>query len=367
MKIRTPYRFILAGGGTGGHLYPALAVAQMIRELISESEILFIGTKNKIEAKVVPEYGFEFKSIWISGFSRKLTLNNLLFPIKVVVAAIQSLIIQLRFKPRVVLGCGAYVSGPVVWAASVLGSKIILLEQNSYPGVTNRLLEKKADEIHITFEESKKYFRAKNKLLLTGNPVRITLKLIDREIALKNIGLDTNKKVLLVMGGSLGAKSINDAVANSIDKLLSIGVQIIWQTGQNYFDQYKQYGNESVKVMPFINDMSAAYSACDILVARSGATTITEAAYLGLAVIFVPSINVAANHQYINAKSLFDNDAAELIEDKNIKSDLFDKVNYLINNEDRLKVLKENISKFAKPEAARNIAENAIKYAAMIN
>lgn len=363
MIKRTPYRFVFAGGGTGGHLFPALAVAQMIREIKPESEILFIGTKNKIEARTVPEYGFNFKPIWISGFSRKLTLNNILFPLKVVVAAVQSLIINLNFKPRVAIGCGAYVSGPVVWAASILGTKIILLEQNSYPGVTNRLLEKKADEIHISFEESKKYFREKNKLQLTGNPVRVTLKLIDRKTALHNFGLNENKKTLLIVGGSLGARSLNDAVANSIDKFLSIGLQIIWQTGQNYYEQHKKYEGDSIKVMPFINDMSSAFSACDLLIARSGATTITEAAYLGLAVVFVPSTNVAVNHQYINAKSLSDADAAILMEDKNLKSQFADTVKEIVNDESRLTELKKNISKFAKPNAAKIIAGRAIKFA----
>ncbi len=366
MSKLTSYRFIFAGGGTGGHLYPALAVAQMIRQLKPESEILFVGTKNKIEARVVPEYGFNFKPIWISGFSRRLTLNNILFPVKVLVAAIQSLLINLNFKPKVVIGSGAYVSGPVVWAASVLGSKIILLEQNSYPGVTNRLLEKKADEIHIAFEESKKYFREESKLQLTGNPVRVTLKLIDKKKALQNFSLDENKKTLLIIGGSLGARSLNDAVENSIDKFLSMGLQIIWQTGPAYYDRYKKYEGGSIKVMPFINDMSSAFSACDLLIARSGATTITEAAYLGMAVIFVPSTNVAANHQYINAKSLCDSNAAILIEDKNLKSSLVDIVKELVNDEYRLSELRKNISTFAKPDAAKIIAEHAIIFAEKI-
>ncbi len=366
MKNRTPYCFVFAGGGTGGHLYPALAVAQQIRLMKPESEILFVGAKNKIEEKIVPEYGFNFKTIWISGFSRKLSLSNLLFPLKLFVSAIQSLMINFSFKPRVAVGSGAYVSGPVIWAASVLGSKVILLEQNSYPGITNRMLEKKANEIHITFEESKKYFRDESKLKLTGNPIRINLKLCDKSEAKKKFGLNELKKVMLVIGGSGGARSINQAVAANINQLVSNNIQVIWQTGQFYYEQYKGYSNESVKIFPFISDMSAAYSAADIVLARSGATTIAEVSFLSLPVVFVPSANVAANHQYMNAKALKVAKAAELIEDKNLKDEFFPVVNELIFNEARQEILKKNISSFAKPLAAKTIAESAIKFAGRI-
>lgn len=366
MKNRTPYSFVFAGGGTGGHLYPALAVAQQIRLMKPEAEILFVGAKNKIEEKVVPEYGFNFKSIWISGFSRKLSLSNLLFPLKLFVSAIQSLMINFSFKPRVAVGSGAYVSGPVIWSASLLGSKVILLEQNSYPGVTNRMLEKKANEIHITFEESKKYFREESKLKLSGNPIRINLKLSDKSEARKNFGLSQLKKVLLIIGGSGGAGSINLAAAENLEQLVSNNIQIIWQTGQFYFEQYKNFSNESVKVFPFISDMSAAYSAADIVLARSGATTIAEVSFLSLPVVFVPSVNVAANHQYMNAKALKVANAAELIEDKNLKDEFFPVVNELIFNEARQEILKKNISSFAKPLAAKTIAESAIRFAEII-
>jgi len=366
MKNRTPYSFVFAGGGTGGHLYPALAVAQQIRLMKPESEILFVGAKNKIEEKIVPEFGFSFKSIWISGFSRKLTLSNLLFPIKLLVSAVQSFMINFSFKPRVAIGSGAYVSGPVIWAASILGSKIILLEQNSYPGVTNRILEKKAQEIHITFEDSRKYFRDESKLKLTGNPIRINLKLTDKSEAKKKFGLDESKKVLLVIGGSGGAQSINQAVAANIDQLVLNNIQVIWQTGQFYFEKYKNLTDNSIKIFPFITDMSEAYSAADIIIARSGATTIAEVSFLSLPVVFVPSANVAANHQYMNAKTLKVANAAELIEDKNLKDEFFPVVNELIFNEVRQEILKKNISAFAKPLAAKTIAESAIKFAEAI-
>lgn len=363
MKNKTPYRFIFAGGGTGGHLYPAIAVAQQIKALKPEAEILFVGTKDKIEARVVPANGFSFKTIWISGFARKLNLKNLLFPVKVVVSLCQSLAINFRFKPRVAIGTGAYVAGPVIWSASVLGAKIILLEQNSYPGITNRMLEKRAEQIHLTFEDSKQYFRESGKLKLTGNPVRINLKLTGKEEAKKEFELDSAKPVLLVLGGSLGARSLNMAVAENIAKLNEKGIQIIWQTGPAYYETYKGLAGKMTKTYPFIEDMSKAFSACDLILGRSGATTIAEAANLGLPVIFVPSPNVAANHQFMNAKSLLDEGAAELIEDKNLNKEVLDKVSSLIYNDVRLKELKEKIKKFANSNAAEIIARNAIQLA----
>ncbi len=357
------YRFLLAGGGTGGHIYPALAVAQQIKLLKPESEILFVGTKKKIESRVVPQYGFNFRSIWISGFSRKLTMENILFPLKVIVSMIQSIMIVMKFKPRVAIGSGAYVSGPSIWASSVFGSKIILLEQNSYPGITNRILEKRAEEIHITFDESKKYFREQKKLKLTGNPVRVNLKMIERSEALKQFDLATDKKTILILGGSGGARSINDAIADSISDLVENNIQVIWQTGVLYYEENKKYNNNSIKVLPFIDDMSAAFSACDLLVARAGATTITEVSFLGIPVVFVPSSNVAANHQYKNAKAISDQSAAILIEDKNLKSSLVKTVIDVIHDDKKLDELKKNISAFAKPNAALVIAENAIKMA----
>lgn len=356
-------KFIFAGGGTGGHLYPALAVAQKLRQLKPEAEILFIGTRNKIESQVVPAHNFNFKTIVISGFSRKFNLSTILFPFKLLIGIIQSLIINIKFKPNVAVGTGAYVSGPVIWTASLIGSKIVLLEQNSFPGITNRLLEKKADEIYLSYEESKKYFRQKEKLIITGNPVRIDLKLIDKSEALKKFELSNTKKTLLVIGGSLGAKSINNAIANSINELIKNNIQIIWQTGSKYFEEYKIYKNEFVKIFPFIVDMQAAYSSCDLVVARAGATTIAETSYLGLPVIFVPSINVAANHQYYNAKVLAENNAAIMIEDKNLQHEFIHKVTEIINDEKKLTTMRNNIKQFSKPEAVNVIAERIIKLA----
>ncbi len=364
MKIlRTIYRFLFAGGGTGGHLYPAVAVAQQIKMMKPESEILFIGAKSKIESRVIPQLGFKFKSIWISGFARKFNLNNILFPFKIIVSMMQALIINMKFNPRVAIGSGAYVSGPSIWGASVVGAKVMLLEQNSYPGLTNRLLENRAEQIHITFEDSKKYFKRQEKLRLTGNPVRINLELNEKSKALEKYGLSVSKKTLLVIGGSGGAFALNEAIKNNYQELNEKGIQIIWQTGEFYFERYKQLACDDLKVMPFIDDMSAAYSACDLLVARSGATTIAEASCLGLPVIFIPSSNVAANHQYKNAMSIKENNAAELIEDKDVSAKLIEKVIELIYDDKKLKIFSENIKKFSKPDAARTIAHEAIRLA----
>jgi UDP-N-acetylglucosamine--N-acetylmuramyl-(pentapeptide) pyrophosphoryl-undecaprenol N-acetylglucosamine transferase len=357
------YRFLFAGGGTGGHLFPAVAVAEKIKAIKPEADILFVGTKSRIEGSVVPKLGFKFKSIWIKGFSRKITSENLLFPVKLVVSLIQSLIINMMFKPKVAIGSGGYVAGPAIWSANVMGSKIILLEQNSYPGVTTRLLEKYADEIHISFEDSKKYFRKKDKLCFTGNPVRESLNPVSKDEALRNFNLKVGVKTLLILGGSLGAGSINEAVAFAIKKLENENIQVIWQTGKNYYEKYKSFSSDKVYINTFIDNMNYAYSACDLMLARAGATTIAEILALGIASILVPSPNVAENHQYYNAKSLADKNAAVLINDNEIKEKLYEEVSGLISNQAKLSELKANALSLGKPDAASVIANNAIRYA----
>lgn len=362
-NAQSKYRFLFAGGGTGGHLFPAVAVAEQIREMKPEADILFIGTKDRIEGRVVPKLGFKFRSIWIKGFSRKINFENLLFPIKLFVSVIQSLIINISFRPKVAIGSGGYVAGPAIWAASIMGAKIILIEQNSYPGVTTRLLERYASEVHLSFQESKKYLRREKVHQLTGNPVRKNLGRMERTEALRKFGLSGEKKTLLVLGGSLGAKSINEAMSESLKILEENNIQIIWQTGKNYYEQFKIKNSDKVKIYDFIEDMNAAYSACDLLLARAGATTIAELLNLGIPAILVPSPNVAENHQYYNAKSLSDNDAAIIIEDKDLKKDLTKNVLDILNSESKLSDLKKNALAMAKPDAAKVIAQNAIKFA----
>lgn len=365
-NAQSKYRFLFAGGGTGGHLFPAVAVAEQIREMKPEADILFIGTKDRIEGRVVPKLGFKFKSIWIKGFSRKINFENLLFPLKLFVSLIQSLIINISFKPKVAIGSGGYVAGPAIWAASFMGAKIILIEQNSYPGVTTRLLERYASEVHLSFQESKKYLRREKIHHLTGNPVRKNLGRMEKKEALEKFGLSGEKKTLLVLGGSLGAKTINEAMAASVKILEENNFQVIWQTGKNYFEQFKLMNSGNVKVYDFIEDMNSAYSACDLLLARAGATTIAELLNLGIPAMLVPSPNVAENHQYYNAKSLSDNEAAILIEDKDLKKDLVKSVLGVLNSESKLSDLKKKALQMAKPDAAKVIAQNAIKFAEAI-
>ncbi len=357
------YRFLFAGGGTGGHLFPAIAVAEQIKMMNPDAEILFVGTKDKIEGKVIPKLGYKFKSIWIKGFSRKFTLENLLFPLKLFVAVIQSLIINIKFNPKVAIGSGGYVAGPAIWGSSVLGAKIILLEQNSYPGITTRLLEKHADEIHLSFEDSKKYLKKKKILFTTGNPVRKNLGTIDRKNALKSFGYSVNKKTVLILGGSLGARSINIAAANAVKKLADEGIQVLWQTGKIYFENYEHFNTANVRVFDFIDDMNKVYSSADLIVARAGATTIAELLVLGIPSILIPSPNVAENHQYYNAKSLSDKGAAVLIKDSEIDIKMYDEVLQTINSEEKLTSLSKNALNLAKPGAAKVIAKNAIRFA----
>ena len=365
-NVQTKYRFLFAGGGTGGHLFPAVAVAEQIREMKPDADILFVGTKNKIEGRVVPRLGFKFKSIWIKGFSRKINLENILFPLKLFVSLIQSLIINISFKPKVAIGSGGYVAGPAIWAASVMGAKIILLEQNSYPGVTTRLLERFADEVHLSFDASKKYLRREKIHRLTGNPVRKNLGRMEKTDALEKFELSGEKKTLLVLGGSLGAKTINEVMSDNAKILEEKDIQVIWQTGKNYFERFKSMNSVNVKVYDFIEDMNSAYSACDLLLARAGATTIAELLNLGIPAILVPSPNVAENHQYYNAKSLADKGAAILIEDKNLKTDLIKGVLDVLNSENKLGDLKRKALETAKPDAAQIIAQSAIKFAEAI-
>lgn len=362
-KTETKYRFLFAGGGTGGHLFPAIAVAEKIKMLKPESEFLFLGTKSKIEAVVVPKLGYNFKTIWIKGVARRFDVRNFLFPLKLAVSLVQSLWINIRFKPNVAIGSGGYVSGPAVWGASVMGAKVILLEQNSYPGITTRLLEKKAAEIHLSFEDSRKYLKDPSKLFVTGNPVRSSLQLEEKSGALKKFNLTEGKKTVLILGGSLGARSLNEAVARAIPAFVKNDIQVIWQTGKNYFETYKSLQAPSVWLNPFIEDMGAAFSACDLLISRAGATTIAEITMLGIPTIFVPSPNVAANHQYLNAKSLSDKDAAILQPDNKVSEELAEKVLDVIFDGNRLGKLSNNVKLFGKPDAALIVAQNAIKLA----
>jgi UDP-N-acetylglucosamine--N-acetylmuramyl-(pentapeptide) pyrophosphoryl-undecaprenol N-acetylglucosamine transferase len=363
MKDKNKYKFLFAGGGTGGHLFPAVAVAERIRYKRPEADILFIGTKNKIEGTVVPKLGFKFKSIWVKGFSRGSVLQNLLFPVKLAVSTIQSLFINLSFQPKIAIGSGGYVAGPAIYASYITGAKIMLLESNSYPGVTTRLLEKYADEIHIAFDDSKKYLKNKNRIYLTGNPVRNNLLLTNKDEALRKFRFISGKRTLLVLGGSLGARTINKSIEAGLAFFRRGNIQLIWQTGRNYYEEYKHYAAENIYINAFIEDMNAAYSVCDLVVSRAGATTIAEIAALGIPSILIPSPNVAENHQYHNAKFLADMNAAMLVEDKDAESKLPAIIKNVLFDEEQLNRLRQNARKAGRKDAADVIADRAIKMA----
>lgn len=355
------YKILLAGGGTGGHLFPAVAIAEKLKEMLPGSEFLFIGTNKKIEANVVPLLGYKFKPIWVKGFARRLTFDNLLFPVKLLVSTVQALIINFKYKPDLAIGSGGYVSGPAIWAAKKAGAKVVLLEQNSFPGKTTLMLEKHAEKVFTSFEDSVKYFKNKGKVVVSGNPVRVSLKLINKAKAKVLLGIDSNSKTILVLGGSLGAKSINEAVAGIADNLVRNGYTIIWQTGKLYYNTYKDYAKPGIIVKEFIENMEVNFSAADLLVSRAGATTLAEITALGVPSILIPSPNVAANHQFYNAKSLADENAALLIEDKNIDAELYDSINSVLANEEKLNFLKNNSYRLGKRDAVLIVAETIIK------
>ncbi|MFN3133939.1 MAG: undecaprenyldiphospho-muramoylpentapeptide beta-N-acetylglucosaminyltransferase [Candidatus Kryptonium sp.] len=358
-------RVMITGGGTGGHIFPGIAIADAVKKIEPESDIIFVGTKGKIESRVVPKAGYKFVSIWISGLRRSLDLRNLLFPLKLIVSLIQSFLIIKKFKPNVVVGTGGYVSGPVVFIASLLGVPTLIQEQNSYPGITTRLLSTLVDEVHITFEASRRYLKRKDNVFLTGNPIRSSLKIYPKSEALKFFGLDEGKKTLFVFGGSTGARSINEAMLEIIDELVEKDIQVIWQTGMFDFERVKDKckGMHGVKVFQFLDEIDYAYSACDLSVCRAGATTISEITYFGVPSILVPYPFAAANHQYENAKVLFENGAGEILFDSELKSKLKEKILNLITDDEKLKMMREKAKPLANPEAGDIIAKSILKLA----
>lgn len=358
-------RVLFAGGGTGGHLFPALAIADEVRRLRPQAGILFVGTKNKIEAKVVPQHGYAFSTIWISGFRRSLRPGNLMFPLKLVVAMVQAFQIIKTFRPDVVIGTGGYVSGPVLRVATMLGVPTLIQEQNSYPGVTTRLLARRVNEVHLTFESSKKHFNYQDNLFVTGNPVRGEIGNATRHEGLEHFGFDGSSSALtiLVTGGSLGAHTINEAVRANIESFQHQGIRLIWQSGNEDFSVAQQTtaGMDStvIRVQPFIDRMDLAYAASDIVVCRAGATTMAELTRLGKPAILVPYPHAAANHQVENASSLVQQGAAIVIEDGNVEKELMGALASLADEHHRTEMSSRS-RQLGTPDAARRIAERIV-------
>jgi UDP-N-acetylglucosamine--N-acetylmuramyl-(pentapeptide) pyrophosphoryl-undecaprenol N-acetylglucosamine transferase len=358
-----PIRVIVAGGGTGGHLFPAIAIADEIRRIEPEAVVLFVGTATKIEARLVPQRGYAFRTIWISGFSRSLRPGNLLFPLKLVVAMMQARSIIREFRPDVVIGTGGYVSGPVLRSAIAQTIPTLIQEQNSVPGVTTRLLAGKVDELHLTFESSRRYFPRTDNLFVSGNPTRRDLEGVDRATALRFFGFDPSDRrmTLLVFGGSLGARSINEAVAHNLPALLASGVRVIWQTGTEWSHVGPATEGE-VWMNAFIDRMDLAYAASDLAVCRAGATTISELTCLGKPAILVPYPRAAGNHQVENARSMANAGAAVLLYDHEVAQGLVATIEGLRDPE-RLRVMAERSKKLGRPDAAEEIARRALALA----
>ena len=357
------YKFILSGGGTGGHIYPAIAIANELKSRFPDAEFLFVGAKDKMEMQKVPQAGYKIIGLWIAGLQRRLTFDNTLFPVKLISSLLKSRTIISKYKPDVVIGTGGFASGPLLQMAGLAGVPTVIQEQNSYPGITNKLLSKKANKICVAYENLERFF-PKEKMILTGNPVRQDL--IDiaskREKALQHFNLDPAKKTLLVLGGSLGARKINELIAKEILLFSAHNTQVIWQCGKLYYDQYKRFEeNENIQVHAFIDRMDLVYAAADVVISRAGASSVSELCIVGKPVIFIPSPNVAEDHQTKNAQAVVDKNGAFLIKESELDSQFSLVVESVLNDEAKQKMLSENIKKLAMPEATRQIVDEIVK------
>lgn len=357
-------RILIAAGGTGGHVYPAIAIADALKSENSSTEILFVGTKNHMEWNAVPKAGYDIKNVWISGFHRRFTFKNLIFPLKLITSIIQSFGIVSTFKPQVMVSCGGYAAGPVGWVAGKRGVKVVIQEQNSFPGVTNRMLAKFASRIFTAFKEAANFLPAE-KIIESGNPTRSTLNKVEKEIGLTAFDFDNSKPVLMVLGGSGGAKSINDAVKENLEKLS--GLQVIWQCGSRYIDALMKEvdleKNNNVRLTAFIDNMPEAYAAADLIVSRAGASSCSEFMMTGKPSVLIPSPNVAGDHQTQNAKSMVDAGASELLKDSDAVNALPELVHSLIQNQEKLKAMNQAALRLAKPDAAKMIAKEILELA----
>lgn len=356
-------KFILSGGGTGGHIYPAIAIANELKLRFPDCEILFVGANNKMEMQKVPQAGYKIIGLWIAGIQRRLTLDNSLFPLKLISSLLKSRTIIRDFKPNVVIGTGGFASGPLLRVAASAGIPTVIQEQNSYPGITNKWLSRKANKICVAYENLEQFF-PKNKIVITGNPVRQDLIAIKgkRKEAIDYFQLAEDKKTLLILGGSLGARRINQLIAKELVNFSSQDFQIIWQCGKLYFEEYKHYNdNKNVQVLAFIDRMDLVYAAADIVISRSGASSVSELCIVGKPVIFIPSPNVAEDHQTKNAKSIVDKNGALMIKEIELDTQFSSVFNNLLSNQNLQDELSENISKLAKTNATKDIVDEIIK------
>lgn len=366
MRTHKPYRLIISGGGTGGHIFPAIAIANEFRERHPDAEILFVGAAGRMEMTRVPEAGYEIIGLWISGLQRSLKFSNLMFPVKLIASYFKARSIVKDFAPHAVIGTGGYASGPMMMAATSKRIPALIQEQNSFAGLVNKQVADKVSKVCVAYDGMEKFF-PKEKIVLTGNPVRKDILVIDgkRNKALTQFGLETGRKTLLIIGGSLGAKTINESILDGIQKLIDAQVQVIWQTGKGYYKDYQaqltRYDLKKIKVFDFLKEMDLAYAAADVVISRSGAIAVSELCIARKPCILVPSPNVAEDHQTKNAMALVNKQAAQLVADKDAHTTLVDEALKLLFDEQRASALSLNISKLARPNATNEIVDEIEK------
>lgn len=351
-------RFILSGGGTGGHIYPAIAIADELRRRYPDCDILFVGAQDKMEMQKVPQAGYPIKGLWISGIQRSLTLDNAMFPLKMFSSLLKARTIIREFRPDVAIGTGGFASGPLLRVAAAAGVPTLIQEQNSYPGITNKWLSAKARKVCVAYDHLDRFFPA-GKIVKTGNPVRQDLLQIDGKSAegLAHFGLSQTKKTLLVLGGSLGSRRINQLIAKEVVNIAAQDVQVIWQCGKFYYEEYKSYENDTIRVRAFIERMDLAYAAADVIISRSGASSVSELCIVGKPVIFIPSPNVAEDHQTKNAQAIVDAKGAVLLKENQLDTQFAKTFTDLLQNEAWQAELGRNIRSLALPDATRDIVD----------
>lgn len=357
-----PFNILISGGGTGGHIYPAIAIANEIKLRYPDANFLFVGAKDKMEMEKVPQAGYAIKGLWISGIQRKNISKNFNFPFKLLSSLWKANAIIKRFKPDIAIGTGGFASGPTLIMASLKNIPTLIQEQNSFPGITNKLLGKSTSKICVAYDDLERFFPSE-KIIKTGNPVRQDLLDIHTKIS-EGIGFfttDVKQKTILILGGSLGARKINELIASHLEFFKTQNVQVIWQCGKLYFDEYKHYNSENhVQVHQFINRMDLAYAASDIIISRAGASSVSELCIVGKPVIFVPSPNVAEDHQTKNAKFIVEKHGALLLKESEL--DTFKIVfETLLKDKGKQEQLAENIKELALPSATTDIVNEVEK------
>ena len=360
--MKQSINIIISGGGTGGHIYPAIAIANEIKLRYPEAKFLFVGAKDKMEMEKVPQAGFEIKGLWISGVQRELTLKNLSFPFKLLSSLWKAGRIIRKFKPDVAIGTGGFASGPTLMVANRKGIPTLIQEQNSYPGITNKLLAKKAKTVCVAYDNLERFFPV-DKLVKTGNPVRQDLLSIHNKTieAKEFFSLDKNKRTILILGGSLGARRVNQLIEEQLEFFKEQEVQLIWQCGKLYIDEYDKYNQkENVQVHQFLNRMDLSYAAADVIISRAGASSVSELCIVGKPVIFIPSPNVAEDHQTKNAKSIADKHGAIILKESELQT--FPIVfETLMKDKGKQQSLSENIKELALPNATNHIVNEVEK------